>query len=57
MIQWINNIQIAFYHATFHRNLRKAEQAAEEKNIVAFKKYIYQAEDAWKKIVLLKSKI
>jgi hypothetical protein len=33
--------------------MRLAEKARVEKNIIDFKKYIYQAEDAWKRIVIL----
>jgi len=36
--------------------MKRAEKARTEKNILDFKKYIYQAEDAWKKIVILTKK-
>jgi hypothetical protein len=44
-------------HATYHRNMKQAEAARKEQNIIEFKKYIYQAEDAWRKIVILTEKI
>ena len=47
------NIRVGFLHAKYHRCIRRAELAQEEKNLVKFKKYIYQAEDAWRKIVIL----
>jgi hypothetical protein len=43
-------------HATYHRNMKRAEAARKEQNIIEFKKYIYQAEDAWRKIVILTEK-
>ncbi len=53
MLKWIYKIRIGFLHASYHRNMRLAEKARVEKNIIDFKKYIYQAEDAWKRIVIL----
>ena len=43
-------------HATFHRSMKRAELARTQQNVVKFKKYIYRAEDAWKKIVILTNK-
>jgi hypothetical protein len=37
--------------------MKRAEAARKEQNIIEFKKYIYQAEDAWRKIVILTNKI
>ena len=56
MLKWIYKIRIGFLHATYHRNLRLAEKARSNKNILDFKKYIYRAEDAWKHIVILTEK-
>jgi hypothetical protein len=50
-------IRIGFLHATFQRNMRKANIARNKHDIVTFKKHIYQAEDAWRKIVILTQKI
>jgi hypothetical protein len=50
-------LRIGFLHATFHRNMRKANNSRSKHDIVAFKKYIYRAEDAWRKIVILTQKI
>jgi hypothetical protein len=37
--------------------MKRAEKARTELNILKFKKYIYQAEDAWRKLVILTEKI
>lgn len=50
-------LRIGFHHATFHRNMRRANAARSNQDIVTFKKYIYRAEDAWRKIVILTQKI
>ncbi len=44
-------------HAAYHRNMKRADEARSNHDIVAFKKYIYRAEDAWRKIVILTNKI
>ena len=44
-------------HATYHRWMRRAEQAHETKDIHQFKNAIYKAEDAWRKIVIISNKI
>jgi len=33
--------------------MKKATAASGDRDLVAFKQYIYQAEDAWRKIVIL----
>jgi hypothetical protein len=43
-------------HATYHRNIKKADFARKQQDIIKFKKYIYQAEDAWRKLVILREK-
>jgi len=37
--------------------MKLAEQARKKQDIVAFKKYVYRAEDAWKKLILTKQKL
>jgi hypothetical protein len=56
MIKVISKIKLALLHATFHRNMNCADKAREQQNIVKFKRYIYAAEDAWRKLVTLKEK-
>jgi hypothetical protein len=50
-------IRIGLLHATYHRNMKHADIAREKQDIVSFKKYIYAAEDAWRKLVILTNKI
>ena len=33
--------------------MRIVEQSREDKNLIKFKKHVYQAEDAWRKMVIL----
>jgi hypothetical protein len=40
-------------HAKYHRNMKRASVSRSNIDIVAFKKYIYRAEDAWRKLVIL----
>lgn len=56
MIKVIVKIKLALLHATFHRNMKRAEKARKQQNIAKFKRYIYAAEDAWRKLVTLKEK-
>ena len=53
----IIKIRIGVLHAAYHRNIKKADAARENQDIVKFKKYIYAAEDAWRKLVILTNKI
>jgi hypothetical protein len=53
MLKWINNIRIGLLHAKYHRLLRRAEQARENTDLIKFKKYVYKAEDAWRKLVII----
>lgn len=53
----IIKIRIGILHAAYHRNIKKADVARENQDIVKFKKYIYAAEDAWRKLVILTNKI
>lgn len=57
MFKWLLKFRIGILHATYHRNIKKAESARTDQNIILFKKYIYRAEDAWKKIVILTEKL
>ena len=52
----INKFLIGWYHAKYHRNLKKAENAQKLKDIYEFKKHVYQAEDAWKRVIVLTNK-
>ena len=56
MITFFIKIRIGILHATYHRNMKKADIARTNHDIVSFKKYIYQAEDAWRKIVIISNK-
>jgi hypothetical protein len=53
MVKWWHKILVGWHHATYHRNMKRAELARKNQDIVKFKKYIYRAEDAWRKIVIL----
>lgn len=57
MIQQIKNlilkIRIGMYHATYHRNMKRAEDARENKDLKKFQTSIYRAEDAWRKLITL----
>lgn len=53
----IIKIRIGILHAAYHRNMKKANAARENHDIINFKKYIYAAEDAWRKLVILTNKI
>jgi hypothetical protein len=56
MLKFLIKIRIGLLHATYHRNMKKADEARSVQDIVAFKKYIYDAEDAWRKLVILTDK-
>lgn len=56
LINWYYRIRIAVYHAAYHRNLKRAQEARVKQDIIAFKRYIYRAEDAWRKVVVLTEK-
>ena len=49
-------LRIGWFHAAYHRNLKRADKARTAQDIVKFKKYVYAAEDAWRKLVILKEK-
>jgi len=53
----IIRFRIGVLHATYHRNMRSMEIARYEQDIVSFKRYAYQAEDAWRKLVILTEKL
>ena len=48
--------RIAILHAAYHRNLKRAQEARVKQDIIAFKQYVYRAEDAWRKVVMLTEK-
>lgn len=49
----IIEFRIGLLHAKYHRNMKKAELASVNKDLGSFKRHIYTAEDAWRKIVIL----
>ena len=55
-MKFLDKIRLGMYHASYHRNLKKANACVGTKNIVKFKKYVYKAEDAWKQVVLIQKK-
>ena len=57
MIAFFIKIRIGLLHATYHRNMKRANNARSQRDIIKFKKYVYAAEDAWRKIVMLTNKI
>lgn len=56
MRKLIQKIRIGLLHAAYHRNMRKAETARSNQDILKFKKHVYAAEDAWRKLVILTNK-
>ena len=56
-MNWIRKIRIGILHARYHRILRKADNSRSNQDVLAFKKYVYQAEDVWRKIVILTEKM
>jgi hypothetical protein len=56
MFNWLIKFRIGLLHAKYHRAMRKADVARSNQDIVKFKKHIYDAEDAWRKIVILTEK-
>lgn len=52
----INKFLIGWYHAKYHRNLKKAVAAKDNKNIQKFKHFIYKSEDAWRQLIILNNK-
>jgi len=56
MFRWMRKIRIGILHAKYHRQLRNAEVCRINKDIIKFQKYVYRAEDVWRKIVILTEK-
>lgn len=56
MFKWLQKIRIGILHAAYHRNMKQAIRARQQKDIIKFKKYVYRAEDAWKKLIIIKQK-
>jgi hypothetical protein len=54
--KWLT-FRIGLLHAKFHRNMKRADQARIDTDPIKFKKYIYRAEDAWRKLVILTEKL
>jgi hypothetical protein len=54
--KWVLGIRIAIQHAAYHRNLKYAQLAKQNKNLVDFQKYIYKSEDAWRKVIIFLEK-
>lgn len=57
MFNWLLKFRIGLLHATYHRNLKRADVARKKQDVVVFKQYIYRAEDAWRKLVILTEKV
>ena len=55
-MNWLDKIKSAIAHASYHRALRRAEDARKRKNLKIFKRYIYRAEDAWKRLAKIQNK-
>ena len=49
--------KIALLHAKYHKQMRRADIARASSDIIKFKKHVYNAEDAWRKLVILTHKI
>lgn len=49
-------IRIGLAHAKYHRHMKRAIRAKQDKDVRKFKKHIYRAEDAWRKLVVLSDK-
>ena len=43
-------------HAAYHRNMKRMETARKKLDVIEFKTYAYRAEDAWRKLVIIKNK-
>ena len=55
-MKFLDKIRVGMYHASYHRNLKNADTARINHNIQKFKKYIYKAENAWRKLVIINKK-
>tara|TARA_R100001509_G_scaffold43354_1_gene23468 strand:- start:362 stop:541 length:180 start_codon:yes stop_codon:yes gene_type:complete len=55
-MKFLDKIKIGIHHAAYHRNMKKAQKAQNKRDLNEFKKYVYKAEDAWKKIVTLRKR-
>ena len=52
LIKIIIKFRIAILHAKFHRLMKRADKARISTDILKFKKCVYNAEDAWRKLVI-----
>ena len=50
-------LRISILNATYHRNMKAAERSRIKLDIIKFKKHVYAAEDAWRKLIMLMQKI
>ena len=57
LIKIIIKFRIAILHAKFHPLMKRADKARISTDILKFKKCVYNAEDAWRKLVILTLKI
>lgn len=55
-MKFLDKIRIGIYHASYHRNMKKAQKEQIKRNLNKFKTYVYKAEDSWKKIVTIRKK-
>ena len=55
-MKFLDRIRTGIYHASYHRNMKKAQKAQIKRDLVKFKKHVYKAEDAWKQVVKIKKK-
>lgn len=56
-MNWWRKIRISMLHATYHRNMKRAVKARKDHDLEQFKQAIYNAEDAWRKIVVITEKL
>lgn len=49
--------RIALAHAKYHRYMKRADEFRKQQNLIEFKTAIYQAEDAWRQVVILIEKV
>jgi hypothetical protein len=55
--RWYYIFRIGLAHAAYHRHLNKLTQHREKRDLINFKKRVYQVEDAWRKIVYYKQQL
>jgi hypothetical protein len=55
--RWYYIFRIGLAHAAYHRHLNNLTRYREKRDLINFKKGVYQVEDAWRKIVYYKQKL